>query len=172
MKKIFCTFLVIGFLTCIVYGQTLSNHNETNKPQPPAVEIEKFDPTRDPNIDLQQGIAKAQADEKRIILDVGGEWCGWCRYMDKFFVQNPDLLRLRDENFIWVKVNYSDENKNEEFLSKYPAVAGYPHLFVLEKDGTLLQSQKTVELEGDKSYNLQRFTEFLKKWALPKDTPQ
>jgi hypothetical protein len=66
---------------------------------------------------------------------------------------------------VWLKINYSPDNKNTAFLSKYPAIPGYPHLFVLESDGTLLQSQDTSPLEEGGSYNLDRMIAFLNKWA-------
>jgi hypothetical protein len=63
---------------------------------------------------------------------------------------------------------WSPENQNEEVLSKYPKIPGYPHLFVLDKNGKLIHSQDTSELEdGRKSYNLEKFTAFLKEWAAP-----
>ena len=53
-------------------------------------------------------------------------------------------------------------------LSKFPKIKGYPHLFVLDKDGKLLHSQDTVLLEdGKSSYVLEKFKEFLLKWASP-----
>ena len=119
---------------------------------------------------MQSAITKAQIANKRIILDVGGEWCVWCRIMDNYLIQNADVAKVRDENFIWVKINMSEENKNKEFLAKYTEIIGYPHLFVLEKDGTLIHSQSTAELEQEKSYNKQKFIEFLKKWAPLKST--
>jgi thiol:disulfide interchange protein len=130
------------------------------------VEAEKFYPTANPINDLQATIVKAQKQNKRIILDVGGEWCSWCHEMDNFLVRNVELNKLRNENFLWLKINFSEENKNEAFLAKYPAIKGYPHLFVLEKDGTFIYSKDTSELEdGVKSYNLQKFTEFLNEYA-------
>ena len=33
-----------------------------------------FDPKRDVNVDLADTIAKAKVDNKRIILEVGGQW--------------------------------------------------------------------------------------------------
>jgi hypothetical protein len=66
---------------------------------------------------------------------------------------------------VTVKINFSKENENEKFLSKYPKIPGYPHLFVLEKDGKLLHSQFTADLEEGQSYYLQKFTDFLKKWT-------
>src|SRR6059058_319119 len=91
---------------------------------------EKFDPTRDPKADLEAAVVKAKAQGKRIVIDLGGEWCSWCRFMDKFFYDNPELTRLRNDNFVWVKVNFSDENENPAFLAAYPAASGYPHLYV------------------------------------------
>lgn len=129
---------------------------------------EKFDPKRDPKADLQEAVLKASASGKRIILDVGGEWCGWCVYMDKYFLENPGLAKLRDENFVWIKINMSPENENKEFLSAFPEALGFPHLYVLDETGKLLHSQETGSLESGKGYNLQAFTEFLNKWSPPK----
>ena len=159
--------LILLFAGTNIFAQTSKTENTASaKTQNSALpEREKFDPTRDANADLQAAIVRATAENKRIVLDVGGEWCGWCRLMDNYLIKNTELGKLRDENFVWVKINMSDENENKEFLSKYPAISGYPHLFVLEKDGSLLKSKETSELEDGKSYNLQKFTDFLKEYA-------
>jgi len=172
MKKltlILFLFLMSGILCCAQTAPMKSANKkvETASAEP---EREKFDPTRNSKIDLQMAIANAQADGKRIILDVGGEWCGWCRYMDKFFTQNPKLAKMRDENFVWLKINMSEENENKEFLALYPTIKGYPHIFVLEKDGAFLHSQDTAEFEDKESYNLKKFTEFLQKWSPVKES--
>lgn len=131
---------------------------------------EKFDPLRDPKADIEAAVVKAKAQGKRIVLDLGGEWCGWCRYMDRFFFENADLARLRDDNFVWVKVNFSEENENPAFLAAYPAAAGYPHLYILDETGKLLHSQDTSALEQGKGYNLAKFTEFLRAWSPKKES--
>jgi len=130
---------------------------------------EKFDPTRDPQSDLKKAIETAGSSSKHIILDVGGEWCSWCVFMDKFFYQNAALTKLRDDNYIWVKINYSEENENKEFFAAYPEIVGFPHLFVLDASGKLLRSQDTSALEARKSYDLAKFTAFLKAWLPTKN---
>lgn len=168
MKKSIFIFLTVLIGSSFVFGQTASKNERNTAPKKtiqPVVEREKFDPMRNPADDLQIAIARAQKENKRIILDVGGEWCGWCRHMDNYLIKNAELGKLRDENFVWVKVNMSDENENKEFLSKYPEIKGYPHLFVLEKDGKFLHSQDTSELEEKETYNLQKFTDFLQNWS-------
>lgn len=128
-----------------------------------------FDPSRDPFSDLKIAIDNATEANKRIILDVGGEWCIWCHRIDAFMHDTEEVKSLLDENFIIVKVNYSKENKNEKFLSQYPAVEGYPHFFVLDSDGKLLHSQNTGDLEKDKDYDKEKFISFLRQWKKSKE---
>jgi hypothetical protein len=96
---------------------------------------------------------------------VGGQWCGWCHLMKKYFHDNPKVARSLERSYLIMHVNYSDENKNEPFLGKYPKISGYPHLFVLDTDGTLLHSQDTAKLEKGKSYDECLMLAFLEKWA-------
>jgi thiol:disulfide interchange protein len=125
-----------------------------------------FDPTRDAAKDIELAIAEAARTGKRVLVDVGGNWCGWCHKMEQYFEEHADLRALRDQNYVTVKVNWSPENRNEAVLSKYPKISGYPHLFVLDQNGALLHSQDTGKLEdGKSSYDLEKFTAFLKEWA-------
>ena len=128
----------------------------------------KFDPLRDPFKDLELAIKEAKETNRRIILDIGGEWCIWCHRIDDFIEENEELKSFLNEKFIVVKVNYSEENKNEKFFAQYPKVEGYPHFFVLSKKGKLLHSQNTGLLEKEKSYDVEKFMKFLKKWAAKK----
>jgi thioredoxin-related protein len=131
------------------------------------VPVHAYDPKRDADRDIKDAVVEAKRTGKRVLLEVGGEWCIWCHHMDDFFDKHADLLALREKNFIMVKINFSEENRNEQVLSRYPKIPGYPHLFVLDKDGTLLHSEDTSLLEEGKSYNLDRFMAFLKEWSPP-----
>ncbi len=68
------------------------------------------------------------------------------------------------QHYLIMKVNYSDENRNEEFLKAYPKVPAYPHFFVLDSDGRFLHSQGTAELEEGRGYDENVFLAFLAKW--------
>ena len=129
------------------------------------IPVTTYDPKRDAAKDIEEAIKEAQRENKRILLEVGGEWCSWCHTLDKFFETHPDLLSLRDKNFVTVKINFSQENENREALSRYGPIREYPHIFVLERDGKLLHSQNTGVLETGKSYDLEKLTVFLTKWS-------
>jgi len=128
------------------------------------VRTEKFDPARNSFDDLKAAVELANKSNKRIILDVGGDWCVWCHRIDAFMHSTEEIESLLDEHFIILKINFSKENKNEKFLSQYPAIEGYPHFFVLDKNGNLLHSQNTGDLEKDKDYDIDKFLAFLNKW--------
>ena len=134
-------------------------------PQAKQSSAPKYDPKRDPEKDIRDVIAEAGRTGKRILLEVGGEWCSWCHTMDRYFDEHPELLEFREKSFVMLKINFSPENQNKKLLSRYPAIPGYPHLYVLDTNGKLLHSQDTSKLESGNSYNLEKFTAFLKKWS-------
>ncbi len=127
--------------------------------------VTKFDPNRDAFKDLQDVVKEAKSTNKRIILDVGGDWCSWCFKLDHLYEENPDLNDYLLSHYIVVKINYSKESKNEKFLAQYPKIPGYPHLFVLDSNGKLLHSQDTAKLESGKAHDKNKVFTFLKKWA-------
>jgi len=124
-----------------------------------------YDPAADPVADLARAVQEAEASGRRILLEVGGEWCSWCHILEKYIHSTPEVAEALEANFVLLKVNYSEENENTEFLSQYPEIEGYPHMFVLESDGTLLHSQNTGDLESGQGYDTEKFLAFLAKWA-------
>ena len=127
--------------------------------------VARYDPKRDAAQDIRDAVAEATRANKRILLEVGGDWCSWCHRLDEFFESHPDLTALREKNFVTVKINFSEENPNKEVLSRYDVIPGYPHIFLLDSDGSLLRSQGTSFFESGKSYDLAKLTTFLTEWA-------
>ena len=125
----------------------------------------QYDPKRDAAADIEAAVAEAGRSKRHVLIEVGGEWCVWCHRLDDYLKRHKKLNALLEKNFVVVKVNYSPENENEEVLSRYPEVAGYPHFFVLDGQGKLLRSQDTARLEKGKSYHARRFKRFLTRWG-------
>ena len=157
MKINLFIMLLLSFMVC-------RSTDAQNKDYKIYQAVREFDPSRNPEQDVKNAVIEAERSNRRIILDVGGNWCIWCHRIDNFIDKNRDLSSLLHNNFVVVKVNYSPENKNEKFLSGYPKIPGYPHFFVLEKNGKLIHSQDTGNLEKGKGYDKVKFIAFLKKW--------
>ena len=133
--------------------------------------VQQYDPERDAAADIAAAVAEAKRSKRHVLIEVGGEWCGWCHRLDEYLKANRKLNALLERNFVVVKVNYSPENENEEVLSGYPEVAGYPHFFVLDGRGKLLHSQDTAKLEKRKSYHARKFKRFLTRWGPKRSGP-
>ncbi|WP_041857122.1 thioredoxin family protein [Candidatus Korobacter versatilis] len=158
-------FLLIVFLLATVVLPTLAGSKKDSSSTLPHT----YDATRDPAKDLAVAIAEAHATDRNILLDVGGTWCKWCGYLDKFFTDHADLRELRDKNFVVMYVNFGADNKNDKFLAQFPKLKGCPHLYVLTADGKLLKSQDTSDLEdGKSSYVPEKVRAFLTEYGREK----
>lgn len=123
---------------------------------------DRYDPGRDPQQDLEKAISVA--NNKKILLIIGGDWCNWCLILDNFLKENPDLHNDLNNNFVIVKVHYSQEKDNSEFLKKFPEITVYPHFIILRNDGSYIGEQKTELLESGESYSKKSFEEFINYW--------
>lgn len=127
-----------------------------------------YDASRDAAADIKNALVSARAGHKRVLIEAGGNWCSWCRIMDRYFEDHAELAALRDKNFVTVKVSVPSGGPVPAALKSYAAPAGYPHLYVLDENGSLIQSQDTSELESGQSYDLEKFTFFLNAFGPPK----
>jgi len=126
---------------------------------------DRYDPERDPYKDLAAASEVAKQSNKNIFIVVGGEWCSWCRALERFFQEHSDRKALLDKNYVTMKVSMSQENPNRAFLSRFPYIHGYPHLFILDPHGRLIHSQPSNVLEDGRSYSALRFKSFLEQYA-------
>jgi len=141
---------------CCEKGQTESDF----------VPVTVFDPDRDAERDIKLAVKEANRTGRFILLEVGGDWCTWCRKFDDFFEEHAEITDYLHKNFILVKINFSPDNRNKDILETYPAIIRYPHLFILNTSGNLIHSQSTAEFEEGKIYHRDKVLNFLQKWKL------
>lgn len=158
-------FAALGVLFCMF---TAACANSDRVQASDYMPVTRFDPSRDAAKDIADALEEAQRSGRRVLLDVGGDWCIWCHRLDEFFEENLAAAELLHENYVAVKVNYSPENENEEVLSRYPEITAYPHFFVLDSSGNVLCSQDTGELEEGDHHDREKMMKFLRRWAAKK----
>jgi thiol:disulfide interchange protein len=121
-----------------------------------------YDSKADPDKVLNQAIKQAQDSGKHILLVAGGDWCRWCKALEAFVHGDTDVRSALDKSFVTVEVYYGEENSNFAFFSKLPPALGYPHFWVLSKDGKVLTSRETNGFEdGNGSYDKGRLMSFI-----------
>lgn len=126
--------------------------------------IQDYDAARNPAADLRLAVARAQQNNVRILLVVGGDWCAWCHILDAYIAQTARVREEFGQSFLILKVNMNRANQNEAFLARYPQSAGYPDFFILDSDGSYLGRQDTGDLEQGNGYNADRMIAFARRW--------
>ena len=129
-----------------------------------------YDPAANPFAQVEEARRTALAENKHILLVAGGEWCVWCYYLEDFLMSEPEVEGALHDTFAVVHVNFSDDNRNEGFFATLPEADGYPHFWILDASGKMLESQGTLALEdGDKSYDKRTFMTFVDRWQATLD---
>ena len=87
----------------------------------------------------EAAFARALAEDKPILLDIGAVWCHWCHVMDRESYENPEIAALINEHFVAVKV---DRDERPDVDARYQAAVsaitgqgGWPLTVFLTPDG-------------------------------------
>ena len=128
---------------------------------------QSYDPARDPFADGRAALQLAQQTNRRVLIEVGGNWCSWCLQLDKFLNANQQLRDQLHRYFVVLKVNVSEKNDNADFIAGFPKPLGYPHIYIAEANGTIIFSKDTAQLLENSRYSVARFQQFIDRWKLP-----
>jgi uncharacterized protein YyaL (SSP411 family) len=66
----------------------------------------------------EEAFARAQAEDKPILLDIGAVWCHWCHVMDRESYENAELAAILNEHFVAIKV---DRDERPDVDARYQA---------------------------------------------------
>lgn len=97
--------------------------------------------------DFEKAKATAKEQNKHILIDFSGsDWCGWCVKLDKEVFQQQAFKDYAKEDLVLMLADYpSDKSKQSaevikqnEKLSKEFSVRGFPTVFVLAPDGSIV----------------------------------
>jgi uncharacterized protein YyaL (SSP411 family) len=87
----------------------------------------------------EEAFARAQAEDKPILLDIGAVWCHWCHVMDRESYEDAEMARVINDNFVAVKV---DRDERPDVDARYQAAVaaisgqgGWPLTAFLTPDG-------------------------------------
>ena len=87
----------------------------------------------------EAAFARAQSEDKPILLDIGAVWCHWCHVMDRESYEDPEIAALINELYVAVKV---DRDERPDVDARYQAAVsaisgqgGWPLTAFLTPDG-------------------------------------
>jgi len=83
--------------------------------------------------------ARAQSEDKPILLDIGAVWCHWCHVIDRESYENIEIAKIINEHFVPVKVDRDErpdvDSRYQSAISAISGQGGWPLTGFLLPDG-------------------------------------
>ena len=87
----------------------------------------------------EEAFAKAKAEDKPILLDIGAVWCHWCHVMDRESYENAETARIINDHFIAMKVDRDErpdvDTRYQAAVSAISGQGGWPLTAFLTPEG-------------------------------------
>ena len=127
-----------------------------------------YNPDADARADIAAAVKQAKAENKHVLLQIGGNWCPWCIKLHGLETSDLQIDSLLKADYVIVLVNVpkEKEKRNPDLMASLgnPQRFGFPVLVVLNKEGERIHTQDSWYLEQDKSYDREKLMHFLKMW--------
>ncbi len=87
----------------------------------------------------EEAFAKAKAEDKPILLDIGAVWCHWCHVMDRESYESAETAKIINDQFIAVKVDRDErpdvDTRYQAAVSAISGQGGWPLTAFLTPEG-------------------------------------
>lgn len=121
---------------------------------------------------IAAALERARLEHKRVLIEWGGNWCGWCYKLHDVFRKDPLVRPIVAEEYELVLI---DCTKNRKLMKSYGGEKtqfAFPHLTILDEQGQTLTNQETGSLEEGPKHVPERVADFLKKWSVERPDAQ
>lgn len=125
-----------------------------------------YDDRVDADAALAATIARAKASGKRVLIDLGGNWCTDCRILAAV-MELPELKAFVAAHYEVVEIDVGRMNKNMQIPARYgiTKLDGVPTVLIAETDGTLINATNSADLADARSMNPQGIANWLARFA-------
>src|ERR1700735_841416 len=87
----------------------------------------------------EEAFAKAKAEDKPILLDIGAVWCHWCHVMDRESYESAETAKIINDNYVAVKVDRDErpdvDARYQSAISAISGQGGWPLTAFLTPEG-------------------------------------
>jgi uncharacterized protein YyaL (SSP411 family) len=87
----------------------------------------------------EAAFARARAEQKPVLLDIGAVWCHWCHVIDRESYENPEIAALINQLYVAVKVDRDErpdvDSRYQSAVTAISGQGGWPLTAFLTPDG-------------------------------------
>ena len=159
-------------LLCVI---PLAAHAALQKPvsqgnqalDPVAHKTDLYSADADATKEIDEALKVAAADNKRVMLLFGGNWCYDCHVLDRALREGA-AGEIVKESFVLVHVDIGEGEKNPELVKRYKIKLdrGVPVVAILASDGKRIYSSNDGEFEAARRMMKRDLVAFLVRWEV------
>jgi len=140
------------------------------KKEPKKQEPSVYDEKADAKKDVAAALARAKRENKRVLIQWGANWCGWCKWLAGTMKKDSAVRRTLMYEYEVVHVDVGRFDKHMDLAKSLGAdFKAIPFLTILDADGKALVQQNTEPFEtnegGKQGHDAKKLDAFLKQHA-------
>ena len=139
----------------------------TSLQQLPVVVMQPYDEHADADKQVAAAFARAKTSHKRVLIDLGGNWCPDCIVLANF-VRLPEMQRFVASHYEWVMVDAGRFDRNLQIPARFgfhQRLAGVPAVLIATPDGRLVNGKDVFATSDARNMTPQALADYLAKYA-------
>ena len=135
--------------------------------QLPVVTMQPYDEAANADAQVAAAFARAQKSHKRVLIDLGGNWCVDCLILANF-VRLPEMRRFMEAHYEEVLVDVGRFNRNLQIPARFgftKRLEGVPALLIATPDGKLVNGDNIFATADARNMTPQALADYLARYA-------
>jgi len=165
MKKLFP--LIFALMTLPAAAATAPKPSITDLEKLPVLTMQPYDEAANADAQVAAAFARAQKSHKRVLIDLGGNWCADCIILANF-IKLPEMRRFMDAHYEMVAVDVGRFNRNLQIPARFGVtkrLKGVPALLIATPEGKLVNGDNIFATADAHSMTPQALAAYLAKYA-------
>jgi thiol-disulfide isomerase/thioredoxin len=165
MKKIALALLLLA--TPALAAVPAPRPSISSLAQLPIVTMDVYDEKADADAAVARAFARAKTSGKRVLLDLGGDWCPDCIVLANF-MKLPEIKRFVDRHYEVVEVDVGRFNRNLHIPAKLgftEKLRGAPAVLVFTPDRKLVNRGDVFTTANARGMTPQGLADYLARYA-------
>ena len=163
LVKIAAAILWCLFSAVLVVAQQQSSTDEALRPVTAKTDL--YPVNADAKKEIEGALKTAHAENKRVILIFGGNWCYDCHVLDQA-LHEGEAAKIVKQSFLLVHVDIGEGDKNLDLIKKYETTlsSGVPTVVIIDDEGRVIYSSTKGEFEAARQMMRKDLVAFLNRW--------
>ena len=135
--------------------------------QLPVITLQPYDEAANADAQVAAAFARAQKSHKRVLIDLGANWCVDCLVLTNF-VRLPEMRRFMEAHYEIVLVDVGRFNRNLQIPARYgitKKLDGVPALLIVTPEGKLVNGDNIFATADAHNMTPQSLAAYLAKYA-------